>query len=177
MATLQYSHVDVKPASARSDRPTIESVRFEWLIDHDADLSHLETTAESHYGKDGSDWAHVPEGVKAEVVAQYGYILAVCEEYARQDAKRLQAFHDGEWSMVGVIAHAVVSTPAGAGSRRLQEFTSGGLWGIEDDYSQEDKRAYEAGQLHDLRDHLESFGVDTANLFELAGIPEDHATL
>lgn len=176
MATLQYSHVDVKPASS-ADRPTIESVRLEWLTDYDADVSDLETSVMSHYGEDGANWADVPEGVKAEVVAQHGSILGACEEYARQDRERLQAFRNGEWSMVGVIAHAVVSTPAGAGSRRLQTFHSGGLWGIEDDHSQEDRRAYEAGQLHDLRDHLESFGVDTANLFELAGIPEDHATL
>lgn len=98
-------------------------------------------------------------------------------DYIAQDQKRLRAYDRGEWWMTGCVAFAMVSTPCGSGSRRLQEFQSGGLWGIASDESPEDKRSFEAGQLHDLRDHLESYGVDTANLWILAGIPEDHATL
>lgn len=176
MQTLKYANIDVKPASS-ADRPIIESVRFEWLEDESANVSHLETTAESHYGKDGSNWSHVSEESKAKVIAEHGSIRGACKAYARQDRERLQAFFRGEWSMLGCIAFAIVSTSACPGSRRLQEFQSSGLWGIESDFSREDKRAFEAGQFHNLREHLADYGVDVSNLFELAGIPEDHATL
>ena len=84
MGQLQYAHADVKPASNPA-RPIIESVRFEWLEDPDADVSYLETAAVSHYGSGGVNWTHVTEEQKAKVVAEHGSIMGACEAYARQD--------------------------------------------------------------------------------------------
>lgn len=174
---LKYAHIDVKDSDTRPAGPVLDSIHIKWLYDENGDASYLDRTAADHYGKDGANWSHVSEEEKARVVAKHGSIMLACMDYARQDRERLRAFNRGDWHMEGCIAFATVSTGAGPGSRRLQEFQSGGLWGIESDNTPEHRRAFEAGQVADLVDHLEAFGVDCSNIWELAGIPEDHARL
>jgi len=80
-------------------------------------------------------------------------------EYAEQDYARQQSLCESEWSYQGCVAKAVVSYPCGQGSRRLQDFESSGIWGIESDSSPLYIMETELDQLNDLREHLAEFGV------------------
>lgn len=122
----------------------VDSIRFDWMNDDDADVSFLT--------QDYEDVSDLDERHK----------------YLEQDKERLEAYHRGDWSMMGCRATAVVSRPIGQGSRRLETFTSGGLWGIESDCGPEYRNEVEGQELSDLRDHLAAFGVT---------IPEDAAHL
>lgn len=142
----------------------IERIWITWTPDTDGDPSFLDRTAEDHYGENGAAWNHVSAEQKRRVEAQYGSIWDACVAYAKQDAKRLKAFDDGEWHMMGCVAHAEVSyEESPCGSRRLQVFTSGGIWGIESDSDSDFKGATEKDQLDDLKAHLQHFGVDVSN--------------
>lgn len=143
----------------------IESVEIKWEYDEAYDVSYLDRTPEDHYGKDGCNWNHVSETDKAAIIEKHGSIMAACEYYAEQDQERLKDFYAGEWHMAGCVAKAVVSYPWG-NCRRLQNFSSAGLWGIESDSDKEYCHEVEFEQLDDLRDHLKQFGVDISNFWE-----------
>ena len=147
----------------------IKSVKIKWEYDAYADVSWLDNTAEYHYGKDGKNWNHVPMETKREVILEHGSLMAACEYYAKQDQERLQDFYDGEWHMQGCIAEATVSYPITPLSTacRLQDFTSGGLWGIESDSDDGYREEVEKEQLAELKEHLEQFGVDTSDFYEI----------
>ncbi len=131
----------------------VESVRIEWKYDDTSDVSYLE--------QDYSDCE--PEDAA---------------KYRAQDAERLKAFNAGEWCMMGCVVVAVVSRDIGGGSRRLQEFSSGGLWNIESDCGNEYRKEVEGEQFADLREHLEAFGVvvTVEQLQALAGVREGAAS-
>jgi len=144
----------------------IKIVWIDWEDDDDPDVSWLNCTPEDHYGEDGSNWAHVSDEEKAQVIKRYGSVWAACKVYAEEDQQRLGAFYKGEWWMTGCVAHATVSYPWKSGDgRRLEEFTSGGLWGIESDASDEYHKEIEKEQLADLKDHLKQFGIDTSDFY------------
>lgn len=112
----------------------VDSIRIEWLLDECPDLSHLT-----------QDYAGTPRHE--------------AEKYMEQDARRFQAFNDGQWHMSGCRAVAEVSYPIGNGSRRLERFTSGGLWGIESDSDAAHKAEIESEQIKELQAHLAQFNV------------------
>jgi len=148
----------------------IKSVRIKWIYDEYPDVSWLDRTAEDHYGKDGSNWDHVSDTDKAVTVEKYGSLMAACEHYARQDQERLQAFYDGEWHMAGCVARATVAYTQKGFSvyiGRREEFSSGGLWGIESDSDDGYREEVEKEQLANLKEHLEQFGVDTSDFYEI----------
>jgi len=89
------------------------------------------------------------------------------QKYEAQDAERRESY-GLSWHYIGIVAHAEVSYQYGPGSRRIERFESGGLWGIETD--SEDSYLVEVAteQFSDLRRHLEVFGVDTSNFDEVA---------
>ena len=131
---MKYHYTDSGKFSA-SDVIKVESIRFEWKPDCD--------TSPDEYAQDYAD----------------------CEpddraKYLAQDAERMAAYRRDEWNYQGCIAIAVVSRPIGQGSRRLQEFTSGGLWGIESDSDADYLRSVERDELADLAAHLKAFGIE-----------------
>ena len=69
---------------------------------------------------------------------------------------------DGPGPAIGLVAEATVSRPAGRDSRRMQRFTSMGLWGIGSDSSDDYLQEVAAEELSDLKRHLTAFGVSTA---------------
>lgn len=141
-------------------KATIDKVWVEFPVDQDGDPSYLERTAADHYGENGSNWDHVDDEHKDNVISAYGSIMAACEAYAERDAGRLRDYGNG-WHFVGCVAHATVSYPVnGNGDRRLESFSSGGLWGIESDSANMHLWAKAREQLNDLGDHLQRFGVD-----------------
>lgn len=91
------------------------------------------------------------------------------EEYRAENEKRLEAYHSGEWWYTGCRAEAIVSYPVNdTGDRRMERFTSGGLWGIASDDTVEYRKEVQTEQLTDLKAHLETFGVDTCNFWLIA---------
>ena len=77
----------------------------------------------------------------------------------RVDSIRIEHHADQEDS-IGIVAVAEVSYPIGGGSRRIEWFSSSGLWGIESDSSEEYLTEVEKEELADLKDHLTHFGVN-----------------
>lgn len=79
-----------------------------------------------------------------------------------QDAaqERMDAFNDGEWGYVGVIARAHISIPIGQGSFTTYTLDSPGLWGIENEADSADYRAqvFEE-QKAELLGHLRILGA------------------
>lgn len=87
-------------------------------------------------------------------------------KYGMQDYRRMEGLERGDWSFIGIRAEAVVSYDIGGGSRRLEDLTSGGLWGIESD-SGDYLKELKQEQLDDLKLHLKEFNVDLSNWGEL----------
>jgi len=82
-------------------------------------------------------------------------------KYGKQDARSMCSFMDGQWCFLGIGAKAIVSYQIRSGipcsHRRLETFTSGGLWGVESDSDNVQEVAAE--QLDELRLHLRAFGI------------------
>ena len=87
-------------------------------------------------------------------------------KYGMQDYKRAEDYNNGYFSLIGIQAEAVVSYPSGNGSRRLEWLTSAGLWGIESD-SGDYLDEVTKDELEDLKRHLEHFGVNTDNFYQI----------
>lgn len=86
------------------------------------------------------------------------------QKYLKQDKDRLEAYNRDEWYMMGIVAEAEVSYPMDAqGNRRIERFSSGGLWGIDSDSDEKYIKEVEEEQLDDLKAHLEVFNVDTSD--------------
>lgn len=121
----------VKGGSFNADAPLqIGSVKVKWLPDMEPDLSWLDQTD-----------VDMGEGFEA-------------------NSKERKASYGSSWEMLGCVATAEVSYPIGGGSRRIQRFTSGGLWGIESDSDKSYMAEVEAEQLADLAQHLSAFGIE-----------------
>jgi hypothetical protein len=127
--------------SAKACAPRIESVKIIWDVDNDPDLSYLE-----------------PEDARTE-------------EENEQNAARLKQFQCGAVFTVGCRARAVVSYPSGNSNVgkvglnhcRLENFDSGGLWGIESDSDERYRKEVEKDELDNLKQHLETYNIDTGN--------------
>lgn len=89
------------------------------------------------------------------------------EEYRAENQIRLDAYNRGEWWYRGCQARAWVSYPLNdTGDRRLESFSSGGLWGIESNSGADYESEVQSEELHDLKAHLETFGVDTSDFWQ-----------
>jgi len=84
------------------------------------------------------------------------------EKYIKQDRERLENY-GRTWGMIGIQAEATVSYPMENGSRRLEFFTSGGLWGIEDDCNGSYLEEVEKEELQNLKEHLQKFDIPIDN--------------
>lgn len=82
-------------------------------------------------------------------------------EYALQDYERAEAFNDQSWYMLGIRADAEVGVSWDLGKNwKLDELTSGGLWGIESDSEERYFKEVEGEQLSELKDILKAYGFD-----------------
>ncbi|MCK6631905.1 MAG: hypothetical protein L6Q31_05970 [Fimbriimonadaceae bacterium] len=149
--------------------PRVSSVRLVWSPDFHCEPDYLETSAESHFGKDGSAWSHVSEADKLRVESEFGSIWNACLAYSSQDAERLTKFRSDEWWFQGCYAVAEVLYESSPGCFRLDELRSAGLWGIESDSSSDYLRSVESDELADLSSHLKRFGIH-ASVDELAAL-------
>lgn len=82
---------------------------------------------------------------------------------------RLAAYTLGDFHYIGVVARVVVRfTLDGhpAGSYRLVELESGGLWGVESDSTREYLREIGGEQVSELRDMVEALAGVTVETFD-----------
>lgn len=144
----------------------VESIRIRQEIDDQPDLSYLETTASSHYGKDGANWIHVGEVDKKNIMEEYGSIWDACIAYALRDKERLAAYNRGEWHMLGISAKATVLIPVDTTpgpSWKIQNISSCGLWGVESDSGKEYLKQVADEQVAELRRYLRILNVEGAD--------------
>jgi len=139
----------------------IESIKIKHIIDDCPDLSYLGEYSDKPAAvcidrKERGDQRH----------KEVRYFNLGCgdPEYIEQDYQRMEAYHRQEWYSMGIMAEATVSylleNVIPAGHKRLETFTSGGLWGVESDSGDYIKEV-EDEQLDDLREHLAQFGITT----------------
>jgi hypothetical protein len=89
-------------------------------------------------------------------------------KYGMQDWKRMEALERGNFCFIGIMAEAEVSYPIdGTNSRRIEYFTSGGLWGIESDSDAKYIEEIEQEQIDELKTHLKQFGIKWDNNIEI----------
>ena len=141
---LHRRNMQIKELKNKVNTPLKSNIRIEKItvereIDGNPDLSYLE--------QDYSD-------VKNEKEKQ---------KYLEQDKKRLAEYNNDSWSMLGITAKAEVSYDIGQGSRRIERFTSGGLWGIESDSDEKYLIEVENEQLENLKEHLRQFNVNVTD--------------
>ena len=84
-------------------------------------------------------------------------------KYGMKDYERMEGLQRGDWYFIGVVAKATVSYPVGNNrDKRLEQLSSGGLWGVESDggeYLDEVNKE----QLEELREHLTQFGITVSD--------------
>lgn len=119
--------------SGSKKRAKVVKIEVKRIVDENADLSFLGTTPEYHYGKNGSNWEHVPEEDIQKIVKNYGSIWNACMAYAKHDKERLDAYNRGVWEMIGIRAVATIHIPVDDNTVKIQTIDSGGLFGIESD--------------------------------------------
>ena len=84
------------------------------------------------------------------------------KEYGLQDYKRMEQLNNGDFSFMGIIAHANIYLEEN-GRSTYQKITSGGIWGVESDSDKSYIEEIEKEQTEDLKHQLEHLNVDTSN--------------
>ena len=85
------------------------------------------------------------------------------EKWIEEDHERLQNYAI-TWFSIGIIVEAQVSYPIdNNGNRRLEWFSSGGLWGIESDSEESYLKSIEEEETENLKEHLKQFNVDVSS--------------
>jgi hypothetical protein len=142
----------------------LEKVKVRRRPDNDPDLSYLGEYSRTP-GKGAID--RVARGDCGKGELPYFTPCMTGEETGNpaspeQDYQRMEAYNRGAWCMVGLQAEATISIDLG-GIKTLQTVRSGGLWGIESDSDAGHFASVAADELTDLREQLESLGVDMSN--------------
>lgn len=145
----------------------VDSITIEWLDDESPDASYL-----GEYSNEATSPAAIDRKERGDMGrGEFRYFNPAMTgdetgnpDSPEQDYQRMESLNRGDWSFLGCRAVAEVSYPCGNGSRRLQRFTSGGLWGIESDNDASYKAEVEQGQLDELKEHLAQFGIEWPEL-------------
>ena len=104
----------------------------------------------NHLPHKDSNWDHVSQKNKDEVIAKYGSLRKTAIAYAYQDLERLQKFYAGYWWMEGIILRASIAVSDDGTHWAYDEVVSS-LWGIESDGGED----YKATIVKDLSAELE----------------------
>ncbi len=155
----------------------INNITLKIEMDNDADVSYLGEIAETprnrhdneawipvdpenpdgewfspynHLPHKDSNWEHVSQEDKDEVIAKYGSLRKAAIAYAYQDLKRLQKFYTGHWWMEGIILKASIAISDDGNHWAYDEVVCS-LWGVESDGGED----YKATIVKDLSAELE----------------------
>lgn len=136
-----------------SVKPRIDYIRVKWEIDESPDYSYLETKLSEDGKKIISSCRYDQDELDQHPIRTRRYI--------KEDMQRLEKFNSGELCSYGCMAEAEVSYPLNENrDRKIERFTSGGLWGIESDTNQSYREDTAKEQLEDLREHLKRFNIE-----------------
>ena len=92
-------------------------------------------------------------------VANYkGESDADIRKYCEQDYARMESLNSGDWCFIGIRVDAEYSVGTGY---LAQELTSGGLWGIESDSSEDYLTSVESEELDALAAQLKGIGFSS----------------
>ncbi len=90
---------------------------------------------------------------------RYSVVADECADVSwLDDDRRLAAFHDGTWHMIGIQAAATFLIPLG-GHFVMQTMSSPGLWGIESDSGEAYLDEVFTKECQNLADMLAAVGV------------------
>lgn len=170
MALLILSNMETKTIyKAEFDAAApkrVDKITIKWEFDESPDTSHL------------GEYSNTPERGAIDRKergdmerGEYQYFNPCIEnyegeseeniaKYVEQDYQRMEKLARNDWCFMGCVVEAEVSYPLGNGSRRIERFTSGGLWGIESDSDARYIDSIELEQIKELSEHLEQFGVE-----------------
>ena len=101
------------------------------------------------------------------------------KKYQERDRQRLEAFRNEEWNMIGIKAEAIIHIDNGrwknskgeSAGWQIHKISSGGLWNIESDGSEEYFKEIEEQEIADLTDTLLEFGFSKS---EIDNAPIEH---
>lgn len=135
---MKFNYTDLK---IDHDKPFIRRIRVKHIFEDNPDLSFLK----QNYFNDNP---------KYPLCSQ-----ADNEKYQAQDKKRLEAYDNNEWCMMGIVAETDILVPQHTvpPSYRIVPITSGGIWGNESDADWHD---VEDEQIADLKDLCKTFNVE-----------------
>ena len=146
----------------KMDKPRIESIKIKHMVDEYPDTSFIGDFSDTP--KDGAI-NHKERSGENRVYEWFN--PGSDPEYAEQDYKRIMELENGHFSFIGIHAEATVSYSTGGDNRRLEWFTSSGLWGIESDSDQAYLEEIENEEISNLKNHLEQFNVDVSSFDEI----------
>ena len=104
----------------------------------------------NHLPHKDSNWDHVSQEDKDEVIKEYGSLRKAAIAYAYQDLEHLQNFYAGRWWMEGIILRASIAVSDDGIHWAYDEIVCS-LWGIESDGGED----YKATIVKDLSAELE----------------------
>lgn len=165
----------------KQSKPVIESITIKHMIDDNPDTSYLGEYTDKYVsgilgcikrqnpGRNEYKY-FVPMNSYSQHrkdLQKMGYSKGVADYEARsyvyQDFNRFERLNRGDWFYMGIMAEATVKYSIGQGNYRLENFTSGGLWGIESDSDNDYIAEVEKNELNDLKNHLKQFNVNVKN--------------
>ena len=139
----------------------IESVKIKIEVEPDPDITYLgEYTDMIPEQAHGYQVIQLYKGTEPRP-REFQYFIAANVTTVEQAVENYNRYREyGEtWHQVYVYAEAIVSYQHPSGGRRLTQFTSAGIGGVDAD----DDRYLEiikTEELNDLREHLTKFGID-----------------
>lgn len=85
------------------------------------------------------------------------------KKYTEQDYRRMENYNAQQWQFIGIRAEAEIGLPQNGGGFLLQTISSGGLWGVEDEFTGNQPYHEEIAkeELSALRDSLKQLGFST----------------
>lgn len=162
--------MEIKKNVNGKKRAKVVKIEVKRIVDENPDLSFLKTTPEYHYGKNGSNWEHVSEEDKQNIIHNYGSIWNACMVYAKNDQERLDAYYKGIWEMIEIIAVATIHIPVNDNTVKIQTIDSGGVFGIESDSDDSYIRDIGKEQIAEVKNHLRILCVDSIDDCEIIAL-------
>ena len=159
---MKYNNLD-NPGLKRR----ILSVTVVKIPDDDPDLSHLgeySNKPDPRYSidrKQRGDWERGTFQYFNPSSDYDGSGIDELRQYTDEDYKRMEAYNNGEWYMVGVKAFAKVHQ---LGGTVIQGMESGGLWGVESDSGEDYFKELAQEQLRELRCELLACGFSDTEI-------------
>lgn len=143
-------------------RAVLQKLEVQEILDEHPDLSWLET--EYEYDEE-ENVLTVIESCRFDKKVYEGEEAEEILKWIKQDHHRLETYGN-IWHMVGIRASATIYLPfeviTNKGKEinfKIEEITSGGLWGIESDSNQEYKNEIGKNEIDSLKRNLEMLNV------------------